>query len=304
MAGEAELHVRGRLGRLRGLGLLRGTRISGELARLQRQLEKISEATDEEIWQHVELARHPERPYTLDYIERIFEDFVELHGDRSRAEDPAMVTGLARFGGRTVAFMGHQKGRDVHERTRRNFGMTYPEGYRKAMRVMDLAERHRFPVISLIDTPGYIVGPDHERDALVRHCCRLLVAGAALSVPVVAIVLRRAYGLGAQAMACGGLHQPLLTAAWPGANLGGMGLEGAVRLSMRKELEAIADEAEREQRVRDLTARAYEHAKALNAAQIFELDDVIDPVETRSVIARTLTAAGNPAPSGRTIDTW
>jgi acetyl-CoA carboxylase carboxyltransferase component len=159
-------------------------------------------------------------------------------------------------------------------------------------------------VLSLIDTPGFMVGPAHEKDALVRHTCRLLVAGAALSVPIIAVVLRRAYGLGAQAMACGGLHTPLLTVAWPGANLGGMGLEGAVRLAMRKELEAIEDEGEREQRVRDLTTQMYEHAKALNAAQLFELDDVVDPADTRRIIARTLIAAGTPAPSGRTIDSW
>ena len=209
---------------------------------------------------------------------------------------PELVTALARIEGRPVGVIANN--------TMYLAGTVTGEASDKAARFLQLCDAFGLPVVSLIDTPGYMVGPEHERDALVRHCCRLLVAGAALSVSVVAIVLRRAYGLGAQAMACGGLHQPLLTAAWPGANLGGMGLEGAVRLSMRKELEAIADDAEREQRVRDLTARAYEHAKALNAAEIFELDDVIDPVETRSVIARTLTAAGTPAPTGRTIDTW
>ena len=189
MDGEGELHLRGRLGRLKGFGLLRGARISGELARLQRQLEKISEASDEEIWQHVELARHPDRPYTLDYAERIFEDFIELHGDRARAEDPAMVTGLARFAGRTVAFMGHQKGRDVHERTRRNFGMTYPEGYRKAMRVMDLAERHRFPIISLIDTPGADPGVAAEQHGQGGAIARSQALMSRLTIPVVACII-------------------------------------------------------------------------------------------------------------------
>jgi acetyl-CoA carboxylase carboxyl transferase subunit alpha len=189
MAGEAELHVRGRLGRLRGIPLLRGTRISGELGRLQRQLEKISEASDEEIWQHVELARHPDRPYSLDYVERIFQDFVELHGDRARAEDPAMVTGLARFGGRTVAFMGHQKGRDVHERARRNFGMTFPEGYRKAMRVMDLAERHRFPIISLIDTPGAYPGVAAEQHGQGGAIARSQALMSRLTVPIVTCII-------------------------------------------------------------------------------------------------------------------
>ena len=127
-----------------------------------------------------------------------------------------------------------------------------------------------------------MVGPEAEATGLVRRASRLLVAGAALRVPLVAVVLRRGYGLGAQAMIGGSLHEPLLTVAWPSAHLGPMGLEGAVRLALRKELEAIADEAEREQRVRDLTAAAEENAKALNAAALFELDDVIDPAETRA----------------------
>ena len=189
MAGEAELHLRDRLGRLKGFGLLRGTRISGELARLQRQLEKISEASDEEIWQHIELARHPDRPYTLDYVERIFEDFIELHGDRARAEDPAMITGLARFADRTVAFMGHQKGRDTHERIRRNYGMTYPEGYRKAMRVMDLAERHRFPIISLIDTPGAYPGVAAEQHGQGGAIARSQALMSRLTIPIVACII-------------------------------------------------------------------------------------------------------------------
>jgi acetyl-CoA carboxylase carboxyl transferase subunit alpha len=189
MAGEAELHLRDRLGRLKGFALLRGARISGELARLQRQLEKISEASDEEIWQHVELARHADRPYSLDYIERMFEDFVELHGDRSRAEDPAMVTGLGRFGGRTIAFMGHQKGRDVHERARRNFGMTFPEGYRKAMRIMDLAERHRFPIVSLIDTPGAYPGVAAEQHGQGGAIARSQALMSRLTVPIVACII-------------------------------------------------------------------------------------------------------------------
>jgi len=123
------------------------------------------------------------------------------------------------------------------------------------------------------------------------------------------VILRRGYGLGAQAMAGGSLHEPLLTVAWPGAHLGPMGLEGAVRLALRKELDEIADEAEREQRVRELTAAATENAKALNAATLFELDDVIDPAQTRSLIASTLAAATahaelRPDPSPRFVDSW
>jgi acetyl-CoA carboxylase carboxyltransferase component len=132
----------------------------------------------------------------------------------------------------------------------------------------------------------------------------MLIAGASLGVPLLAVVLRRAYGLGAQAMVGGSLHEPILTVAWPSAHLGPMGLEGAVRLAMRRELEAIADDAEREARVRELTAAAQANAAALNAAQFFELDDVIDPAETRAVIAATLVAAGIPAASHRTVDAW
>jgi acetyl-CoA carboxylase carboxyl transferase subunit alpha len=189
MATEGELHFRDRLGKLKGLGLLRGARISGEVARLEKQLTRITEASDQEIWQHVELARHPDRPYTLDYVERLFDDFVELHGDRSRAEDPAMITGLARFGSRTIAFMGHQKGRDVHERARRNFGMTYPEGYKKAMRVMDLAERHRFPIVSLIDTPGAYPGVAAEQHGQGGAIARSQALMSRLTIPVVACII-------------------------------------------------------------------------------------------------------------------
>src|SRR6266571_6480694 len=149
MATDAELRLRDRLTRLRSLNLLGGARVSGELEKLQRQLERIQAApTDEEIWRSVELARHQDRPYTMDYVARILEDWVELHGDRGRADDGALVTGLGRLDGRTVAIVGHQKGRDVKERLDRQFGMAYPEGYVKAMRIMDIADRFGFPLIS------------------------------------------------------------------------------------------------------------------------------------------------------------
>src|SRR5262245_4249210 len=209
---------------------------------------------------------------------------------------PELVTALARIEGRPVGILANNSAFMA--------GVVTGEAADKAARFMQLCDAFGIPVVSLIDTPGYMVGPEAERDALVRHCCRMLIAGAALSVPTVAILLRRAYGLGAQAMAFGSLHEPLLTVAWPDATLGPMGLEGAVRLAMRRDLEAIADEGEREQRVRDLTAQMYEHARALNAAQIFEIDDVIDPADTRATIARTLAAAGDPPPSRRTVDSW
>ena len=131
----------------------------------------------------------------------------------------------------------------------------------KAARFLQLCDTYAIPVVSLVDCPGYMVGPAAEAESLVRRASRLLVAGAALRVPLVAVILRRGYGLGAQAMTGGSLHEPLLTVAWPGAHLGPMGLEGAVRLGLRKELDAIADDAEREERVRQVTAVAQENAR-------------------------------------------
>jgi acetyl-CoA carboxylase carboxyltransferase component len=211
---------------------------------------------------------------------------------------PEMVTALVRLEGRPVGIVAND--------TRHSAGAVTSGAADKAARFMQLCDAFGLPILSLIDTPGFMVGPEAEATGLVRHASRLLVAGAALTVPLVAVVLRRGYGLGAQAMVGGSLHEPLLTVAWPGAHLGPMGLEGAVRLALRKELEAIADEAERDQRVRDLTAAAEENAKALNAAALFELDDVIDPAETRVAIAATLAAAASPAhPRGhRFVDTW
>jgi acetyl-CoA carboxylase carboxyltransferase component len=211
---------------------------------------------------------------------------------------PEMVTALARIEGRPLGIVCND--------TRHTAGALTSDASDKAARLLQLCDAFGLPVLSLVDTPGYMVGTEAEATGLVRHASRLLVAGAALRVPLIAVVLRRGYGLGAQAMVGGSLHEPLLTVAWPSAHLGPMGLEGAVRLALRKELEAIADEAEREQRVHDLTAQAEENARALNAAALFELDDVIDPAETRSLIAATLTAAGDARPPGahRFVDTW
>ncbi len=190
MATDAELRLRDRLTRLRSLNLLGGARVSGELEKLQRQLERIQAApTDEEIWRSVELARHQDRPYTLDYVNRLFDDWVELHGDRGRADDHALVVGLGRFEGRTVALVGNQKGRDIKERTDRNFGMAYPEGYRKAMRLMALAELHRFPVLSLVDIPGAYPGVAAEQHGQGGMIARSQALMARLGVPIVTCVI-------------------------------------------------------------------------------------------------------------------
>ena len=190
MATDAELRLRERLTRLRNLSLLGGTKVSGELEKLQRQLERLQAApTDEEIWRSVELARHQDRPYTLDYVSRLFDDWVELHGDRGRADDHALVIGLGRFDGRTVALVGNQKGRDIKERTDRNFGMAYPEGYRKAMRLMELADLHRFPLLSLVDIPGAYPGVAAEQHGQGGMIARSQALMARLGVPIVTCVI-------------------------------------------------------------------------------------------------------------------
>ena len=199
---EHELRLRERLSRLRNMTLLGGTKLSGELERLQRQLDRMgTEATDEEIWRSVELARHPDRPYTLDYVERLLDDWFELHGDHGRADDGAMVTGLGKLDGRTVALVGQQKGRDLQERTKRQFGMPYPEGYKKAMRVLELAERHGFPVISLVDTPGAYPGVAAEQHGQGGAIAESQALMARLTVPTVACVIGEGGSGGAVAIA-------------------------------------------------------------------------------------------------------
>jgi acetyl-CoA carboxylase carboxyl transferase subunit alpha len=190
------------LSKLSGLDLLRGARLSGELERLKRQLDRIeAEPTDEEIWTKVDLARHEDRPYTLDYVERLLDDWFELHGDRARADDPAIVTGIGKLEGRTVALIGQQKGRDIKERTNRNFGMAYPEGYRKAMRVMELADRHGFPLVTLVDTPGAYPGVAAEQHGQGGTIAESQAAMARLGVPTVACVIGEGGSGGAIAIA-------------------------------------------------------------------------------------------------------
>jgi len=224
------------------------------------------------------------------------EDSVTLLRERFA---PEMVTALARIEGRPLGIVANNS---MHMA-----GAITSDGADKAARFMQLCDAFGLPVVSLVDTPGMMVGPEAEATGLVRHTSRMLVTGAALRVPLVAVILRRGYGLGAQAMVAGSLHESLLTVAWPAAELGPMGLEGAVKLGFRRELEAIADEAERKRRVRELTVFAEENAKALNAATLFEIDDVIDPAETRKLVAATLAAASMsspPRPDRGFVDTW
>ena len=154
-------------------------------------------------WQISQVARHPQRPYTLDYIQLMFTDFYELHGDRSFADDPAIVGGLARFNGQSVMVIGHQKGRDLKERTLRNFGMPRPEGYRKAMRLMQLAEKFRLPVITLVDTPGAYPGIGAEERGQSEAIGRNLLVMAGLKVPIVSVIIGEGGSGGALAIAVG-----------------------------------------------------------------------------------------------------
>ncbi|MFW6067644.1 MAG: acetyl-CoA carboxylase carboxyltransferase subunit alpha [Myxococcota bacterium] len=172
--------------------------MSGRDEAIERQLEELEVRVEElqhdiyrrlTVWQKVQLSRHPDRPYFLDYLERLFEDFVELHGDRAYGDDPAVVAGLATFEGRSVAVIGHQKGRTTKEKVRRNFGMAHPEGYRKACRVMELAARFGRPVLTFIDTPGAYPGIGAEERGQAQAIGQSLLTMAGLGVPVVATVI-------------------------------------------------------------------------------------------------------------------
>ena len=175
---------------------------------------------------------------------------------------------------------------------------------------MQLCDAHDLPVLFLCDTPGFMVGPEAEEQAAVRHVSRMFVIGANLPVPFVTIVLRKGYGLGAMAMAGGSFRAPLFCVAWPTGEIGGMGLEGAVRLGFRDELAAIEDDDERERTYQQMVDVAYERGRALNAATMFELDDVIDPAESRRWITTLLTARRDDRSDGdrrarrANIDTW
>jgi acetyl-CoA carboxylase carboxyltransferase component len=210
---------------------------------------------------------------------------------------PGMVTAFARVDGRAVAVLANNP---THLA-----GAIDANGADKAARFLQMADAWGVPVISLVDTPGFMVGPEAEATGLVRHVSRMFVVGASLRVPIISVITRRGYGLGAQAMCGGSFVAPILTVAWPQAELGGMGLEGAVRLGFRRELDAITDPQERERTLASLIDKAYENGRALNVAAHLEIDDVIDPAATRELLVRTL-AQTNEVPRGeaRFIDTW
>ncbi len=218
---------------------------------------------------------------------------LELRADWS----PGMVTALARVGGRSLGVVANDP---MHLA-----GAIDADGGDKAARFLQLCEAHRLPVLFLCDTPGFMVGPDAERTGVVRHVSRMFVTGANLTVPFGTIILRRAYGLGAMAMAGGSFRVPRFCVSWPTGELGGMGLEGAVRLGFRDELAAVEDPDEREALFGSMVAAAHENGKALNTATILEIDDVIDPADSRRWIDRLFQ--GPPADSAGArpfIDTW
>jgi len=179
--------------------------ILDEIERLQKKSKSLTESIFASLtpWQVSQLSRHPQRPYTLDYITRIFDDFEELHGDRAFADDHAILGGIARIGGRAVVLIGHQKGRDTKEKIYRNFGMPRPEGYRKAMRLMELAERFSLPVVTLIDTPGAYPGVGAEERGQSEAIAKNLQVMAGLKTPILCTVIGEGGSGGALAIGVG-----------------------------------------------------------------------------------------------------
>ena len=211
-----------------------------------------------------------------------------------------MVTSFVRIEGRPVGVIANNP--------KHLGGAIDSDAADKATRFMQLCDAFDIPILMLCDTPGNMVGPEHEKTALVRHCCRMFVTGASLTVPFFTIVLRKSYGLGAQGMAGGSFKAPAFAVSWPTGEFGGMGLEGAVKLGYRKELEAETDPYKRKELYEQLVAKMYESGKALSTATYFEIDDVIDPAESRRWIMAALRSSPPPAPRTEKkrpcIDTW
>jgi acetyl-CoA carboxylase carboxyltransferase component len=216
-----------------------------------------------------------------------------------RAFGPGIITALARI-------EGHPLGIVANNPSHLGGAIDTP-GADKASRFLQLCDAFDLPILFLADTPGFMVGPESEATGAVRHMARMFVTGANLSVPFATIVLRKGYGLGAQAMAGGSFKAPQFCVAWPTGEFGGMNLEGAVRLGQRRELDAIEDPAERERTFEEMVERMYQWGKAVNTASHFEIDDVIDPADSRRWIMSMLQSAPERARRGKkrpNIDTW
>ena len=179
--------------------------LGDEIAKLQAKCQSLTESIYSNLspWQVAQIARHPRRPYTLDYVSKLFTDFEELHGDRAYSDDAAIVCGIGRFEGRSVAIIGHQKGRNTKENLRRNFGMPRPEGYRKALRIMEMAEKFQIPVVTFIDTPGAYPGVGAEERGQSRAIAQNLYRMAQLKTPIICTVIGEGGSGGALAIGVG-----------------------------------------------------------------------------------------------------
>ncbi|NWF28691.1 carbamoyl-phosphate synthase large subunit [Streptomyces sp. PKU-EA00015] len=259
----------------------------------------------QESWQAPDprLLRHavPENRRRAYDIRHVVEGFADIGSvlELRQGFGNGVITALIRVEGRPMALLASNPGHLG--------GAIDRDAADKAARFLKLCDAFGLPIVSLCDTPGFMVGPDAERTATVRHFARLFLAGAHLRVPLVSLILRKAYGLGAMAMMGGSTRVPLATAAWPSGELGGMGLEGAVRLGYRKELAAIEDAEARQRAFEERVAELYEHGKAVNAAAALEIDAVIDPAASREWVLAALdghrAAAGEASRGGR-VDTW
>jgi acetyl-CoA carboxylase carboxyltransferase component len=236
---------------------------------------------------------------------RVYDSRAALHGIADTGSVLELRTG---FGAGIHTALGRIAGRPVGVLANNPLhlgGAIDADAADKAARFMQLCNAHGLPIVSLVDTPGFMVGPAIEEQAQVRHVSRMFLAAAHLRVPFFSVVLRKGYGLGAMAMAAGGFHAPEFTVAWPSGEFGGMGLEGAVRLGYRKELEAVPEGPPREALFERLVARQYASGQAMNMAATLEIDAVIDPAETRAWLLRGLEGARvAPLPGSPLVDSW
>jgi acetyl-CoA carboxylase carboxyltransferase component len=244
----------------------------------------------------------PENRLRVYDVRRVIETLADTGSvlELRRGFGPGMVTALARIEGRPLGIIANDP---THLA-----GAIDGDGADKAARFMQLCDAFDLPLVFLCDTPGIMVGPEIEKTGLVRHAARMFVTGASLTVPFVTIVLRKSYGLGAQAMAGGSMKAPIFAVSWPTGEFGGMGLEGAVKLGYRNELAAKTDPVERKALYDEMVERMYQHGKAVSTASHFEIDDVIDPADSRRWITRALRSVPPPAPrTGKKrpcVDTW
>ncbi|HVR50142.1 MAG TPA: carboxyl transferase domain-containing protein [Pseudorhodoferax sp.] len=254
------------------------------------------ECADQRLLRHA-IPEHRLRVYDIRAVLRTLVDQDSLLELR-QGYGAGIVTALARIQGRPVGILANNP--------QHLGGAIDADAADKSARFMQLCNAHGLPIVSLVDTPGFMVGPDIEAQAQVRHVCRMFVVAAQLRVPFFSVVLRKGYGLGAQAMTAGGFDAPVFTVSWPTGEFGPMGLEGGVMLGYRKELEATAPGAERDALFSQLLAQEYAKGEAIRSAQGLEIDAVIDPLETRDWLVRGLeSAALQPMdPSVRFIDTW